>query len=82
MGELWYFIFEVKFYEEETCEKKSERGIICADNKINIMKRLEDWYGDCIYDVHIYDVDMDTNEILFERNFPGLIEMMENPVEG
>lgn len=81
--ELWYFIFDIRFYDDyDTPWKKChERGIICALNKAAVMNKLEEWYGDHIYDIRIYDVDMDTNEILLERNFPGLIEMMENPIE-
>lgn len=82
--ELWYFIFDVKYYDDydDNYEKCHERGVICAENKSAVLERLEQWYGkDNIYDMRIYDVDMDTNEILLERNFPGLIDMLENPIE-
>ena len=83
MKELWYYIFDVKFYDDaEDYTKARESGIICAETKIDAMQRLDNWFGiNNIYDIHIYDVEMDTNEILFERNFPGLIKLMKNPVE-
>lgn len=81
--ELWYYLFEVKFYDDYDTpwEDRTERGLICAPNMTAVMTRLIDWYGEHIYDIRIYNVEMDTNEILLERNFPGLIEMMENPIE-
>lgn len=81
--ELWYYLFEVKFYDDYDTpwENRTERGLICAPNRIAVMERLENYFGEHIYDIRIYDVNMDTNEILLERNFPGLIEMMENPIE-
>lgn len=79
--ELWYYLFEVKFYDDYDTQDRTERGLICAPNMPTVMTRLIDWYGEHIYDIRIYNVEMDTNEILLERNFPGLIEMMENPIE-
>lgn len=81
--EFYYYLFEVKFYDDYEIPWKDchERGVICADSRATVINRLEQWYGNHIYDVRIYDVDMDTNEILLERNFPGLIEMLENPIE-
>ena len=81
--QLWYFLFDVKFYDDYDIpwEECHERGVICAENKGAAMKKLEQWFGDHIFDVRIYDVDMDTNEILLEKNFPGIIEMMENPIK-
>ena len=81
--ELWYYIFEIKYYDdyETPYVKREGRGIICAPNKKTVIEKLENYFGDNIYDVRVYDVEMDTNEILFEKNFPGIIEMMENPKE-
>ena len=81
--ELWYYIFEVKYYDdyETPWVKREDRGIICAPNKKTVIEKLEAYFGDNIYDVRVYDVEMDTNEILLEKNFPGIIGMMENPKE-
>lgn len=82
--ELWYYIFEVGYYDdcEDPWVKREELGIICAPDKKTVIERLENYFGkNSICDVRIYDVEMDTNEILFERNFPGLIEIMEHPKE-
>ena len=84
MEERWYYIFEIGYYDEcENFEKRKERGLICARSKSEVAGRLETWYGGDgnIYSMEIHDVDMDTNEILFERNFPGLIQLVENPIE-
>ena len=80
--EYYYYIFEIKYYDADKDYKEiSERGVICAQSKSAIVEKLEHWFGAEIFDLRIYDVNMDTEEILFERNFPGLIEMMENPIE-
>lgn len=84
MEERWYYIFEIGYYDEcENFEKRRERGLICAHSKSEVASILETWYGGDgnIYSMEIYDVNMDTNEILFERNFPGLIDLVENPIE-
>lgn len=82
MKELWYYLFQVHFYDEYAdFEKRIERGVMCAESKVKVMEKLEQWYGENnIYNIRIYDVDMDTNEILFEKNFPGLIDLLEWPV--
>lgn len=81
--EMWYFIFEVRYYDEyDNYEPAHDEGIICAPDRATVMERLERWYGsDNIYEIRIRDVEMDTNEILFERNFPGLVDMLKNPIE-
>lgn len=84
MEERWYYIFEIGYYDEcERFEKRKERGLICARSKSDAASILETWYGGDgnIYSMEIHDVNMDTNEILFERNFPGLIQLVENPIE-
>lgn len=84
MEKRWYYIFEIGYYDEyEDFEKRKERGLICARSKSDVAGILETWYGGDgnIYSMEIYDVNMDTNEILFERNFPGLIQIAENPIE-
>ena len=81
--ELGYYLFNVKFYDNDgntPWEDTHERGLICAPDMMTVMTRLNEWYGDYIYDIRIYDVDIDTNEILLERDFPGIIEVMENPI--
>ena len=82
--EFYYYIFEIKYYDDgNDYKEREERGVICASSKADIIEKLEQWFGkNNIYDIRIYDVNMDTNEILFENNFPGLIELLENPVEG
>lgn len=80
--EYYYYIFEIKYYDDDDYKERHERGIICAQSKGAIVEKLENYFGArCIFDLRIYDVNMDTEEILFERNFPGIIEMMENPKE-
>ena len=84
MEERWYYIFNIGYYDEcENFEKRRESGLICARSKSDVAGILETWYGGDgnIYSIEIYDVNMDTNEILFERNFPGLIQLVENPIE-
>ena len=87
MEERWYYIFDIGYYDEfENFEERKERGLICARCKSDVASILETWYGGDgddgnIYSMEIYDVNMDTNEILFERNFPGLIDLVENPIE-
>lgn len=84
MEERWYYIFEVGYYDEyEDFEKRKECGLICARGKSDVAGILETYYGGDgnIYSMEIHDVNMDTNEILFERNFPGLIQLVENPIE-
>jgi len=77
--ELWYYLFDVKYFDGM---KGEDRGLICAPNKKTVLEKLEDCFGsDSIYDIRIYDVQMDTGEILFEDYFPGIIKMMENPKE-
>ena len=84
MEERWYYIFDIGYYDEcEHFRKRKERGLICARSKSDAANILETWYGGDgnTYSIEIHDVNMDTNEILFERNFPGIIDMMENPIE-
>lgn len=84
MEERWYYIFEIGYYDEyEDFEKRKEHGLICARGKSDAAGILETYYGGDgnIYSMEIHDVNMDTNEILFERNFPGLIQLVENPIE-
>ena len=87
MEERWYYIFDIGYYDEfENFEERKERGLICARCKSDVASILETWYGGDgddgnIYSMEIHDVNMDTNEILFERNFPGLIDLVENPIE-
>ena len=81
--ELWYFIFEVYYYDEcDNYDAAHDSGVICAPDKAAVLKQLENYYGkNNVYDIRIRDVEMDTNEILFERNFPGLIDKLQNPIE-
>lgn len=84
MEERWYYIFDIGYYDEcENFEEREERGLICARSKSDVAGILETYYGGDgnIYSMEIHDVNMDTNEILFERNFPGLIQLVENPIE-
>lgn len=77
-----YFFFEVKFYDEETYELCSDRGILYADSFNYALEILQGWYGvRALEDVHIWFVQIDTEEILLERNFPGIMNLLSNPIE-
>lgn len=79
--ELGYYFFEVKFYDEETYELCEERGIICAESFSEVVEKLHWYFGRSINDIHVWYVEMDTNEFLFEKNFPGLMDLISRPVE-
>lgn len=74
-----FFFFDVAYYDDGNVDR--DRGILYADDFRDAYDRIERYFGKDIEDIHIWLVNIDTNEFLFERNFPGLMDFFCPPIE-
>lgn len=78
---MGYFYFEIGYYENDTYGDKQEKGIVCASSISDVWEKMNKWFPN-IFDFHTWDVDMNTEEVLFESDFPGLMSLIKRNTEA
>ena len=78
---MWFYYYEIRYYEEMTYTEEEENGIVCAESVTEAMERLKDYYGKEICEVRIVCVAHDCEEILPGKDFADVVGAIKNHLE-
>lgn len=78
---MWFYYYEIRYYEEINYTEVEENGIVCAESIKGAMERLEYYYGKEICETRIVCVAHDSEEILPGNDFANVVGAIKNHLE-
>lgn len=78
---MWFYYYEIRYYEEINYTEMEENGIVCAESYKNAMDRLEYYYGKMINEIRVVSVAHDCEEILPGKEFADVVNAIKNHLE-